>query len=659
MYIDPDDIVFGPPRTAFASSRGKGQDGDRPVRDGEGRYGLRGRSGDFDGERLRDGRGMNRRGENDQDEGWSTVKPRKSFGAEGAERFSGKMGGNYRDEKKTTRVGDDRTTARGDRTGKTADGAGRDKDGDADRTRNGLARTKLEAWQRGEGNESATPDRKERDRTKSWRDREQDASDDRGARRGNDNRWGRDGRDNNRDGRDNRDRDQKAEKDPEWFDEPVQDKREAHTQQDFQKWMEQMKKAKNAASGGDKESAEAIEAKLPPVKSAPAVEAGPDKFFMAFGGSSSIENKPEQEQTEAAAAKQKGAGKSSRFTSFFSAPQEEGRPKTESSTPVAVAPTQPPPNAPPGLNIFASGTPDGEKQAFQQLLAKLQKQSVSSTPPGLSLFAAPSNPPSDATAQSQSQAQGVEASAGPRKQQQQQQHRAPPPGLQQQEIHAPRPQQSARPEQLLQELVSQHQRKASQGPPPAARERESTAARNNSNTEFLMNLMRAAPKQPQQPQQQAPRPGPPPGFNMDDGFHGNDDSRPNPTQILQRPAPPGLDQMPPGWIPGGQMPPPRMGGPPGMPGGPGPNRNMPMPPMFPPNFPPGGMPPPPEGMGGMPPRNMPMPPPGFFNGPPPPHGFAPPGFAPPHGHDRQYGSPPFENRGAPPAAGRGPYPPRQ
>ncbi|UKZ92998.1 uncharacterized protein TrAFT101_007930 [Trichoderma asperellum] len=256
-----------------------------------------------------------------------------------------------------------------------------------------------------------------------------------------------------------------------------------------------------------------------------------------------------------------------------------------------------------------------------------------------------------------------------------------PPPQHVQEILAPRPQQqTARPDQLLQDLVGHHQRISSQssGIPDQAR--------NNNNTEFLMNLMRMGPgapplsmpqSQPQPQKQQAPmlesdfsprenrgpqrqmRPQPPPGFPLEESFHNAErDSRlGQPTQILQRPPPP-MDQMPPNWMAsGGQMPPPQQRGPmmppPGLPGGL--SRNVPMPHMFPPNFPPGGMPPPPEAMAGMPPRNMPPPPPGFFNGPP--HGFMPPGlggFNGPPGPPEAFGGSPFEARGMPPgAAGRG------
>ncbi|KAJ4153424.1 hypothetical protein LMH87_009910 [Akanthomyces muscarius] len=670
---NPEEIVFAPPRINFSSSRTKLLDGDKAAKELEqGRFGIRSSEND----RTRDSRAnpLRRRGDSDFDgEGWSTVKPRKSFGADGAERFSGKMGGNYRDEVRSS----DRDGNR-DRQSKTADAFGRDKDRDADgRTRNGLTR-KMEPWNKSEATaDGAAPERRDRDRTRSWRDRDQEASAD---NRGGDRRWGRD-------------RDQRAEREPEWFDEPAQDQRDVHTQQDFQKWMEQMKAAKNAQENQTTEESEAEK----PAKSAPAIEQGPDKFFMAFGGGTAIDNTPQAEQADGAS-KPRAAGKSSRFTSFFGGGgQEEPRQRTESSTPATAAPSVPPGFA----HLFGgmaggmagaggrggSTGPEDEKQAFAQLLAKLQKQTVSATPPGLSLFAPPQQNPGDGSKKS------AVTSPEPYQQYGNERREGPSVRPQQQEIHAPRPQQqTAGPDQLLQDLVGQHQRASSQ----SSSQRDPTMAKNNSNAEFLMNLMRAGPPNTQRaeqlhnmmahggPLQQKPssmspmnerdahahqqqgRPGPPPGFPAhDDAFRSPDpESRPNPTQILQRPPPPpGLDHMPPNWmhgpLPPGVGPPPGQRGaggpmmaPPGLPGG-HPSRNMPMPHMFPPNFPPGAMPPPP------PPEmrgSMHMPPPGFFNGPPPPHGFGlPPGMpgfnGPPPPDLRAFGSPPFDGRGmAPPSS---------
>ncbi|RSL71809.1 hypothetical protein CEP54_001117 [Fusarium duplospermum] len=702
---NPEDLVFAPPRMAFASARGnKATENDKTVKDSDApaRFGnFRSRNGDLENDRFREGRNSNgfrrRDGTEGESDGWSTVKPRKSFGHEGAERFHGRMGGNFRDGGRQPRDRDDREATR-DRPARNFDSFSRDKDGDDnDRSRNGPNRNKSESWYKNEPstntNETSTPDKRERiDRAKSWRDRDTSAevADDRSNNRTHERRWGRD-------------RDQRVEREPEWLDEPLEEHPEAHTQQDFQKWMEEMKKAKAGIPAAPPkpaavEATEAVvEAEKPPVQSAPAVESGPDKFFMAFGSNAGLDTPSANETKEpAAASKPKPAGKSSRFTSFFSQPQEEPRGKTEPPTPMTGPPINGGVQLPLPLPLpmpTASGPapgPEDERQAFQQLLAKLQKQTMSATPPGPSPFAAPQGTPPNAGRPNPMASPGspFQQYGGDRRMDGPPMGRPPPQHVQ--EILAPRPQQqSARPDQLLQDIVNQRQRAPSQG------SGRPDAARNNNNAEFLMNLMRAPQDmqrnellmrmgpQPQKPGQMPPqlndrepdfprddrgprqmRHQPPPGFPMEERFHNppDADGRPNqPTQILQRPPPPpGLDQMPPSWMPGGgQMPPPQQRGPmippPGLaggPGGPGPNRNMPMPHMFPPNFPPGAMPPPPEAMGGMPPRNMPPPPPGFFAGPP--HGFLPPGlggFNGPPGPDFPGG--PFEGRGMPPAGNPG------
>ncbi|KAI6778479.1 uncharacterized protein J7T54_000374 [Emericellopsis cladophorae] len=714
---DPDDIVFGPPRTSFTSAgRNKLSDNDRIIRDsdGTGRFAnLRNRVGDADAERFRDGRNTNslrRREGGDQDsEGWSTVKPRKSFGADGAEKFlQGRMGGSFRDEKRTPRDREERSV-------RLYEGTNRDnKDGEEDgRPRNGLARHKTE------NSESRVPEKRERmDRAKSWRERdpEAEAVEDHVSSRTDhrqDRRWGGG-------------RDQRGEREPEWFDEPAAPQAEARTQEDFKKWLADMKKSKGEAtttSAGPASaplSEPAQEKAKPPVRPSPAVAPGPDKFFAAFGSPS------DQDGGESKPSAAKPSGKSSRFTSFFN----QEAPKTEPATSAAAAPPPPPSGMNGLLGALAgmSSTPgqntNEEKQAFQLLLSKLQKQTMSSSPGGVSPFTAPPQP--------QLQQQVTPGDNGPKGAM-----RSPfqeggllgRPPLQHHttDIHAPRPQQNARPEQLLQDLSGQqqHQRVSSQ-----SSSRADVPQRSNSNTEFLMNLMRAGSDGPRTdsamlraaqqankqngpgpmphphdretefgpdgrgPQGPRMRPGPPPGFGMDESFRGGDSEYrgpPPPTQILQRPQPPpGLDRLeqgpPPGFIsgPGGplpphlqqhqasQQPPPpppppqqqtqqqrHMIAPPGLvgggPGGPAiPGRNGPLPPamagMFPPNMRP--MPPHPEHLGNMPPRGMGPPPPGFFNGPP--HGFMPPGmggFNGPPGPEFAGGL--YERGMPPPNGGRG------
>ncbi|KAK4450064.1 hypothetical protein QBC34DRAFT_81132 [Podospora aff. communis PSN243] len=757
---NPDEIILGPPRAAFPSSTSarnnrissevdKGaKDSDRQDRSD--RFALRSRNADLDNAtandryRDRDGRTtFRRRGDQDQDsEGWTpVVKGRKSFGNEGAERFHGRMGAagerfGGRDDRRT-RDRDERDT--GDRRSRNLDGL-RDKDGeDAEGSRrNGLARGKSEPWFRETANEGSNNDapvsqRERIDRAKSWRDRDPDAGDRRGGDRANDNRsynrW-------------DRDRDQRVEREPEWLDEPVEEKTHGHTEEDFKKFMESMKSKKAGAQGAvlqeEKASATAEKATVETdtdlkAVSAPAVDAGPDKFFVAFGGGASLTpSTPAAESKDSASKTQK----SSRFMAKFLTPQEDSRARTEPPTPAAAAqagssaPDYPPQN-------------DTEKEAFAMLIQKLQRSGVgpavqASGPPPQSLarlFEQHQPPVQLAQAVQETQPKHV-ASPEPF-QQYGGEHREDPrmraqhPQHQHHNMVSPRqmmpPTQAppvSRPEQALHELLAQRHNLPSQG------SNRGSQTSNPSNTEFLMRLMQSHrdPGEPQRPELQVRMPQPtkqvslasipdreadyqrererlvaqrqqqqqqaqqqqmrqqqgPPGF-LDDQFHSPEmDSRPQPTQILQRPPPPGLDHhgMHPFQIAGNgaggpgnnQMPPaPQrpMIPPPGLVNGPRnpsmPN-NMPnLPGMYPNNFPPpgppyGAPPPPLEGLSGVPPGALPrmLPPPGFYGGVPP--GFLPPG--PPGmspggfhgGPDGPGGFPgaPFDRRGMLPPGYRGP-----
>lgn len=599
------------------------------------------------------------------------------------------------------------------RNNRNLDHHGRDKDGDHLETtprRNGMTRGKTEPWFKDSPSSAANNDapisqRERIDRAKSWRDRDPeektvDRYGDRNNERNHDRRW---------------DRDQRVERDPEWFGEAVEEKPQAHTAEDFKKFMESMKASKGGAPKPE-ERASAVVDTPPPfqesekVASPPALESGPDKFFTAFS-SGSLDAGTPGESKESSKPK---AGKSSRFMAFL-APQEESRAKTEPPTPAASG-------APPSATE-APPKSEAEKEAFALLIQKLHRS-------GLGPSQEPSGQPQ------QGLARFFDSPAPPQPQQQQQQPKStvasPEPfqqyggdrredprirGTPQQpsvhEMISPRPMGPptqppvSRPEQALQDLLAQRHplppqvgNRGSQGSPAV-----------NSNTEFLMRLMQShrdpEPPRPEQllvrmpqptkqvslantpdreqdfqrdrgvPQRQIQqRPGPP-GF-MDEQFHPEMDSRPQqPTQILQRPPPPGLDHhmlpFPVGGIAGGngngggQMPPQQrpMIPPPGLVNGP-PPRNGPMPGMFPPNFPPvGGFPGPHPGeglVGPGPPRSM-QPPPGFFPGGPPPPGFLPPGMSvggyqggPDGGPPGVFGGglPPFDRRGMlPPGAYRG------
>lgn len=723
---DSDDIILGPPRTAFASTgagaRNKSFDCDKESKDldSRDRFNFRNRNGDTEGnDRTRDTRNhsFRRRGDADQDgEGWSTVKPRKSFGNEGAERFHGRMGGT--DRFNNDRKPRDHDAAR-DRPRRGLDNYGKDSDDGDARSRNGLHRGRSESWFKSDADKSDKPDKPDRpamttreriDRAKSWRDRDKDHDHtfedrdrdrdrDRHAGRNHDRRW---------------DRDHRTEREPEWLDEPAGDKSGGHTEEDFRKFMESMKAGKSkatAAEGKSVASATAVadETAAPPrpekpgPASAPAVEAGPDKFFMAFASNASLDANSAEEAPKDATPKptRSAAGKSSRFTSFFNAPQEDPsrraqpEPSHANATPSAGSAA---------AQSSASQVPDAEKEAFQVLLQKLQlsQPPARSSPPAVQGFQEPQPLPSISPGQGATPANATKSPGAYPQFPPPEQHSQTQAGRQ--DIAAPRPlmpsqslPSSARQDQLMQDLINQRQHSSSQG----SSRSEMKPNRNLSNAEFLMNLMRAQPEpirteqmlmRMHQQQQQQQRAGsmtqmpdrepdfssggrvsqprqmrgqpPPPGF-MDEPFHHPEhESRPHPTQILQRPPPPpGLDPIHPNWMQpggGGPLPPNQqrtMGPPPGLSGGPGvpggPNRNPPLPGMFPPapNFPHGGFPPP-ETMGGpAPPRGI-QPPPGFYGGLPPPGFMGPPGMG---GGGPAFGGPapeahgfPFDGRGMPP-----------
>ncbi|KAI2779095.1 hypothetical protein F4815DRAFT_203746 [Daldinia loculata] len=681
-----EDIILGPPRTTFSSATltraNKPFDNDKTLKDTDARdrFAFRSRNGDADNserfrdrDRDRDARnGFRRRGDDQDSEGWSTVKPRKSFGHEGAERFHGRMGDRPERFGPERRPRDQDDNDNGDRPRRNFGEFAKEKEGeDGDKPRrNGLNKNRTDQpWLR--DNDAPAP-RERFDRSKSWRDRagnehQGEGQQDRPRERTFERRW-------------DRDRDQRQEREPEWLDEPVEEQSQAHTQEDFMKFMDSMKAGKNPAKAEPTPRSitevsappEKVEAEKTKVKSAPAIETGPDKFFAAFAQSSSIETPASTGE----AAKENSIPVTkpktgSRFQKLFSS-QEESRRQVEPPTPVASAPPANEMNPLFGLGGGQTQNDTAEKVAFQALLQKLQKQTLQATTPPSGGFSEP--PPSH-----------VIASPGPYQLYAQDRREEPlsrvlPQG---QDVHTPRPQVHPQfaagmrsEQQVLHDLIGQRQ--------SAARSEQPPSRSNNSNAEFLMTLMqsaRVAPEgqrneqlamrmpQPSRPAQILPTPDReidyqheritaqhqvgrptnlPSFFDEAPIHHREQDSRPQqPTQILQRQVPPGLDQIhPTAWMQNNaqQLPPPGrpMIPPPGLAGNP---RNVPIPGAFPPgNFPIGAFPP--EGIVG-PPRNM-APPPGFFGGPPPP-GFIPPGIPGFQGPDNvAFG---FDHRGMPPPPG--------
>ncbi|KAJ6112968.1 hypothetical protein N7512_008292 [Penicillium capsulatum] len=232
LCIACEDIVLGPPKIAFASSRigGKGSFDltDRPGRTADSdekndRFNFRdkffkerdGSERDVDRRDGKSGAPNGRRGER---EDWNAGRPRRTFGPEDQER-------------KPRRNGEfDRWETREGARDPNHERGIRDKEGRFTAKKDGQqGRSKFEAsWFRDENNHEAADadDDKPPPRNREWRR----------DRHGADRDWTRGA---------------KLEQEPEWLDSNDRDEpRRAHTQEDFERWKERMKAGSGAAPQG-------------------------------------------------------------------------------------------------------------------------------------------------------------------------------------------------------------------------------------------------------------------------------------------------------------------------------------------------------------------------------------------------------------------------
>ncbi|EDN92383.1 hypothetical protein SS1G_08246 [Sclerotinia sclerotiorum 1980 UF-70] len=704
---NPENIQLVPTRTTFSSANParnaiKGIDSpDRPaLRESESQSKLSYRTKiDDSDDRPRRDMLRPKPGDGVDPEGWMEVKPRKSFGTEGAERFTGRMGGERHREEKRFKDRDDRDAKERPRG---FENFSRDKDKNHEqennrRTANGRGRTEP-SWLR--ENNDGPPTSRERianaerfdNRHKSWREKD---SDNRGDRDKGDRRWAdrdRDHDDNNRSL-------------PEWAaeDKTIQisqrndhqksqistaNNSRKHTAEDMQKWKEAMH-SKNKPGVSDTVVEEVTQPKVdehtpfPDVQKAKILApldtgTNEDGFFRLWappnndtGLASQFEVGTEHMVKSAVSAAP--GGKTSRFNKFFQ--QEEPSRKVEPQTAIPKASYRLE-----SLNNNAQSPAD--KEAMPMILAMLQS---SGTPPA--------NPMMQSKPPSQEKQPGTPFEGrDPTLQHLPDRHdelrsNAHSYAHNLHDLSAQREQAGSqptvRPEEMLHHLVNQRQHAISQSSFRGEQPRSEQTA-------FLMSLMRDAQAAPepqrteqiilghpprQQPsrqlqhqqqqlereqelQAQRERGNPqrrPPGFFDEPIYRGgpppqHDNSRPQPTHILPRP-PPGLEQLQQGWPgqPSSQHPPPqqfRPAAPPGLAG------NVPRPMQMPQQILPPGFQmagsmnnfPPPEALAG--PRNMPFNP-AYFNGPPP--GFLPPVMSP----FSAEGMPafPFDARGPPPPQG--------
>ncbi|RKF73918.1 hypothetical protein GcM1_242138 [Golovinomyces cichoracearum] len=710
---NPEDIILGPPKTSFTSAtshRNMNKNTNSSDQSGiqENLFDIKNRSRINENDRSRDNRNnilRSRRIEGDQENnGWSTVQQRKSFGGEDTERNINRYRGDKnRDEKnaKSREEYDGKERSWGSNT------FFREKDSDHDHFRershrnSGLGRGRHDpSWFKEKEYNEVHLNSKDRhntgekhvDRSRGWRGKEKDDRDDskvekymekNGEKQDQaDRRW-------------DKSRDQRHENEPEWMEDQVEEKHQAHTLADFEKWKEQMQGKDKAVKSmvGDRFNdpdtpLTAVEKSK--IETPLDFDPGLDKFLGLINSKEEKRTDSMLEASNDIEKKTKITGKASRFTSFFTSQDESHKINqdlqvdTQSLSPDTVK------------NPKNNAQSDAEKEAFQQLLLKLQRQTLQASS---SLENSPS----------QSKPSVLEniSSASPRTQDVYQNYknechdeiRSKTRLSQQafQDIFTQRQiassQNAVRPEQMLQELVSQRQNALGQASITIDQHQP-----RNANTEFLMGLMQSAKSAADskqldaihlgmpsksdncqilqqvttdceqelqrdaviQPDRSAPerhaRPQPPPGFYDESIFPrspallldrklGNSQS----TTIIQRPPPPGLDV---GWDCQSHLPPSQhrhtqnIAPPPGLPNNH--NRLVPIPQqqVFPPGYPVGNFSLP-DVMSASP-RNIQMQlPPGFFNGPP--QTFMPPTMGGFQGPDSMsFGGAPYDGRGPPP-----------
>ncbi|POS87190.1 hypothetical protein EPUL_002202 [Erysiphe pulchra] len=626
-------------------------------------------------------------------ESWSGDLTRKSFGGEDAERFINRPGG---DKARDDRGFKDREDQEGKERSWGSNTFNREKviDNDQHRERNhrssGTGRGRNESsWFKEKDNDLSLNSKSRHtnenyvDRSRGWRGREKDERVDTRAERFTDKLREKS---DHADRRWERTKDHRHKNEPEWMEDPGEERHQVHTSEDFEKWKEQMqgkdKIVKSQAEDKDHDFDKFISnEERTKVETPLDFDPGPDKFLDLNSSKGETFSDSVVEAMSEGTIKSTASGKASRFTSFFTTQEEPQKNYSE-----YISTTQQCSPSPMKSNPNISSQSEAEKEAFQQLLQKLQRQTLqassSVTLANVSSQLQPSISEKASSAKTLSQEiyqnYSNEYDEG-----------RPNTRLSQQafqDLFSQRQmaesQNVVRPEQMLQELISQRQNALGQNS-----SRSNQNSPRNTNTEFLMGLMqsgRSAPEsqrtepihlemQSKSDQRQIPkntimdleqeikrekmahpdrtRPHPPPGFFEDSSFTRGSapllDRQPvnsQPTQMLQRPPPPGLDLS---WERQAQLPHPQnrhvqnLVPPPGLTSNL--NRVMPIPQQaFLPGFTMGSFPPP--DVMSVSPQNIQMqPPPGFFNGPP--HGFLPPamgGFQGPE--NLAYGAAPFDGR---------------
>lgn len=387
----PEDIVLGPPKTAFASAAGARNGNkllDPPNRTNFGlvddetmkndrvnskeRLNRDGNKPIKDGDKPRDTRLGNlhhRKGTKEDNEPWSGARQQKGFSHDDAERGS-RRNGDWDKEREKDGVRDPRPQ-RGFENHRR-DGE-REGSGDVSTRRNMPGKGRFEpSWYRDEDHQDGEPQEggKDINKPRDWRDK------DKGVVRGADREWNKAA---------------KPEQDPEWMDEPEsEEKKQTHTQEDFQRWKERMK-----ASNGPSQDTPALPAEQRPnhertvsnmslntgkgkVETPLIVDPNFDGFFGLWSESNKETWKQGIQEQPSHQATKSNVPKSSKFTGFFS-------PKPVPET-AEIEPSLP--KVPPAETIRDSSNED--KEGFQRILKLLDQQQPSAGRNGVPIREKPS-----------------------------------------------------------------------------------------------------------------------------------------------------------------------------------------------------------------------------------------------------------------------------
>lgn len=365
--------MLGPPKTSFASasvSRNQSQPldpTDRHTASNNGddaskneRFNFRERflkdreRGDREGDRSHEQRSgllQSRRGLKDDGDGWKGVRSRKAGGQDEGDYGNRRIGDDEYPDREQGRDGRHRPQ--------------RDHDlpqWDTERTaevgRQGLCRNRNEPpWSKDEEAPNGRDHKNSRDNTRvrDWRDKDKDRSNFHVG----DREWTRGGR---------------VEQDPEWMGSlEGEEKKQSHTQEDFERWKERMKASSTPAEdkvnsrGEDhigRHGSTSGTSKVEPVPKddTPLVmDATLDKFFSLLGDSKTDSQVGHEESIGGVARKDSAKAnppKSSRFVGFFN-PQ----PEPPNLTQTTVPPSNPP--------IVSQDSSNEDKEGFQRILQML------------------------------------------------------------------------------------------------------------------------------------------------------------------------------------------------------------------------------------------------------------------------------------------------